>query len=248
MTGERFDEVQNWHHLTDEAIGGADRRTGAGTSPAVEVIAGGDLVRRVSGALAGCREAMVMAAGTVLSALMPMMEVPDAPERRPVVRVLAEARPDAVSTREPIDSSLNLLPGPVRVVTSVPLSVVVADNRVAVLGGPAAGAPGLVVSAPDQVRAVAELFEWIWELAPVSAEPSAQDVRAIGQRRAAVLAGLADGLTDAAVAARLDLAERTVRRDVRKLMEVAGVVSRFQLGVRARALGWLPEPGRPPVP
>lgn len=55
-------------------------------------------------------------------------------------------------------------------------------------------------------------------------------------RRARVLAGLLEGLPDNAIARRLDVSERTVRGDVRALMDVSGARTRFQLGVYVAGL------------
>ncbi len=55
----------------------------------------------------------------------------------------------------------------------------------------------------------------------------------------AVLTLLLAGLTDASVAARLGISERTVQRRVRRLMDRAGTDSRVLLGWHARDRGWL---------
>ncbi|MEU8352593.1 MULTISPECIES: LuxR family transcriptional regulator [unclassified Streptomyces] len=66
--------------------------------------------------------------------------------------------------------------------------------------------------------------------------PDATDLR--------MLSLLLDGLTDASVAKQLDLGLRTVQRRVRRLMELAGVSTRMQLGWHARDRGW---PARSPA-
>ncbi|MBW1598593.1 response regulator transcription factor [Streptomyces sp. JJ38] len=50
---------------------------------------------------------------------------------------------------------------------------------------------------------------------------------------------LVRGLTDRAVARRLGLSERTVRRMVAHLMDRLGAASRFEAGARAVERGWL---------
>ncbi|MDQ1007701.1 DNA-binding CsgD family transcriptional regulator [Streptomyces sp. V4I23] len=50
---------------------------------------------------------------------------------------------------------------------------------------------------------------------------------------------LMEGLTDRAVARRLGLSERTVRRLVAQLMERLGAASRFEAGARAVERGWI---------
>jgi len=50
---------------------------------------------------------------------------------------------------------------------------------------------------------------------------------------------LASGLTDEAMARKLGISERTVRRRVGDITSVLGTDSRFQAGVRISQLGWL---------
>lgn len=66
-----------------------------------------------------------------------------------------------------------------------------------------------------------------------TAEPAALVVHASG------LLQLLAGLTDASVAKQLDLGLRTVQRRVRRLMELAGVTTRLQLGRHAYERGWV---------
>ena len=54
-----------------------------------------------------------------------------------------------------------------------------------------------------------------------------------------ILALLAQGATDGAVARDLHLSMRTYRRRLRVLMEKLGAKSRFQAGVMATRHGWL---------
>jgi DNA-binding NarL/FixJ family response regulator len=55
-----------------------------------------------------------------------------------------------------------------------------------------------------------------------------------------ILQGLAAGLTDEALAARLDLSVRTCRRHIAGPFDLLGAESRFQAGVLAARRGWLP--------
>lgn len=50
---------------------------------------------------------------------------------------------------------------------------------------------------------------------------------------------LAEGWTDAQVAQRLGVSERTVQRHIRRVMLLLGARSRFQAGVLAAGRGWL---------
>ncbi|MGC5011893.1 helix-turn-helix domain-containing protein [Streptosporangium sp. DT93] len=141
----------------------------------------------------------------------------------------------------------------VRTLPSLPLSALVADRRTALLSlrTPPGEAPGpvVLVTRPGHVSTLASVLDHLWEGA--YAAPSAEAVPAGGRpqgRCLAVLALLAEGLTDAAVAARLGIAERTVRREVNGLMQSAGATSRFQLALRAQELGWLHRPAGETIP
>ncbi len=54
-----------------------------------------------------------------------------------------------------------------------------------------------------------------------------------------ILSLLLAGLTDVSVAKQLDLGLRTVQRKVKRLMELAGVTTRLQLGWHAYERGWV---------
>ncbi len=50
---------------------------------------------------------------------------------------------------------------------------------------------------------------------------------------------LVEGLTDEAIAGKLDLSTRTVQRRVRELIDLAGVRTRLQLVWEATRRGWV---------
>ncbi len=64
-----------------------------------------------------------------------------------------------------------------------------------------------------------------------SVQPGADDLR--------LLRLLLDGLTDQAIAGKLDVGTRTVQRRVRDLIDVAGVHTRLQLIWHATRSGWI---------
>ena len=57
--------------------------------------------------------------------------------------------------------------------------------------------------------------------------------------RHAILSMLAVGSKDEAIARKLDVSTRTVRRAVAAMMDECGAENRFQLAVAAVRLGWL---------
>ncbi|MER6828015.1 LuxR C-terminal-related transcriptional regulator [Streptosporangium sp. NPDC000563] len=134
-----------------------------------------------------------------------------------------------------------------RTLASVPLSAVIADRRVALLSlrpPPGEVASVTLVTRAGHLSTLLAIFGHLWGTAHV---PPPQETGA-GQRRGAVLSLLAEGLTDGGIAARLGVAERTVRREVNGLMRSAGATSRFQLALRAQELGWLSRPAGETTP
>ncbi|WP_189448767.1 helix-turn-helix transcriptional regulator [Streptomyces abikoensis] len=138
------------------------------------------------------------------------------------------------------------MPGPCRVVDRIPAELVIVDRRVALLplASGADGTAALVVHSGALLDSLIDLFEDAWHdgrpLRPGGGsvggppegarEPDATDLE--------VLSLLLAGLTDASVAKQLGLGLRTVQRRVRRLMELAGVTTRLQLGWQAAERGW----------
>ncbi|MEV5350548.1 helix-turn-helix domain-containing protein [Streptomyces achromogenes] len=133
----------------------------------------------------------------------------------------------------------------VRVVDRVPTKLVVADRSLALvpLTSKSAEPAALVVHASGLLELLAGLFESVWRDAlplrlgaeGVTEEPPGRPDPTDLQ----VLSLLLAGLTDASVAKQLDVGLRTVQRRVRRLMELAGVTTRMQLGWHARERGWV---------
>jgi DNA-binding CsgD family transcriptional regulator len=125
----------------------------------------------------------------------------------------------------------------VRVTTDIPMQLLVVDRRIAIVpvdpGKPCNGA--LVVHTTPLVTALVSLFERAWG----SAIPSRGGADQIDAVERAILRCLRAGHTDASAARRLGISARTVRRHVGGMMERTGARSRFDLGARAAALGWL---------
>ncbi|MFJ3792019.1 LuxR C-terminal-related transcriptional regulator [Kitasatospora sp. NPDC090091] len=248
--------LQHRHHTGTalELVRGADRiaalledsARGARTE-ALSLRPGQDL----SGpALAGklARERLALAHGAALRTIYPAAVL-----RRPAV--LAHVR------------ELTAAGARIRAAHSLPLWLIVVDARLAILPAPGSGSPGsgsgsgegsgtgsgagsgpgegagataeqaaVVVREPALVALVAELFEYFWSAAwtPPELLPGAS---AMTDRHNEVLRMLAAGLTDAAIARKLEVSERTVRRLVADLTADLGAESRFQAGVYAARLG-----------
>ncbi len=134
-----------------------------------------------------------------------------------------------------------------RVLADVPLKLDLADDRLALvplsLDEPGVQMRLLVYPSP-LLKALSVVFEAMWKQAiPVlqvldehetlDAEP---DELAPEARQ--LLALLAAGLKDAAIARQLGLGLRTVRRRISNLMGLVGAETRYQAGLQAARRGW----------
>ncbi|AXI76990.1 helix-turn-helix domain-containing protein [Peterkaempfera bronchialis] len=135
----------------------------------------------------------------------------------------------------------------VRMVDAVPSKLIVADRSMALIpltAGSASTEPAaLVVHASGLLEALVGLFEAVWEHArPVrlsgavaeQSEPDQPDGTDLQ-----ILSLLLMGLTDSSVAKQLELGLRTVQRRVKRLMDMAAVSTRMQLGWHAYEKGWV---------
>ncbi|WP_162890402.1 helix-turn-helix transcriptional regulator [Streptomyces olivoreticuli] len=136
----------------------------------------------------------------------------------------------------------------VRAVGRVPAEFVVADRAVALVplsrhaAGPAAPA-ALVVRPGALLTSLADLFEDVWHQAlplRTGVDGALYEIPGAGPDTVdlEVLSLLLAGLTDASVAKQLGLGLRTVQRRVKRMMELAGVTTRLQLGWHAAERGW----------
>lgn len=126
-----------------------------------------------------------------------------------------------------------------RFVRGLPFSVIVADASAAVIDLTSYDSSGqgcLLVTDRRLVLALAGLAEMVWRTAAPMA-PEQQGV--IDRQSRLILSLLSAGATDATIAARAGVSQRTVERKVRVLMERLGAATRFQAGVQAARRGWL---------
>jgi DNA-binding CsgD family transcriptional regulator len=120
-----------------------------------------------------------------------------------------------------------------RELPSLPLRMTILDRRTALVPmDPASGSSGGVweISSPSVVRQLVGFFLRQWHAAGDPARRPAVGVP-LTDRERAIIALLATGDTDAAVAMSLGLSLRTIAYTVKELMERCGVRSRFQLGL-----------------
>ena len=183
--------------------------------------------------------------------------------RRPGVRVRAvysRASLARVDGRREIESAVRA-GALIRVVDEPPFALLIVDRSVALVA--ARTDPGPVAAAADAMTPAASggdallvhpgglqeslfaVFDRTWSVAepvritdsgPVCGDPAVtvpcpDDLR--------LLTLLLDGLTDEAIATKLDLGTRTVQRRVRDLIEAAGARTRLQLIWQATRHGWI---------
>jgi len=128
-----------------------------------------------------------------------------------------------------------------RLLPHVPMKMKLADQNAALLPLTPTGTAGaLLVRAPLITTALREYFELLWDkatpIAPKRPSPTAQRLPP-GQR--IVLALMAEGLQDDAIARRAQLSTTTVRRHIAVLMKRLEVTSRFAAGAAAQRRGWI---------
>jgi DNA-binding CsgD family transcriptional regulator len=121
----------------------------------------------------------------------------------------------------------------VRTVDGFPVKAIVWDGRVAMLPRDPADPTGaaLLIVQPGLVAIVADLIGRHWDRGKSWTEPPPPT--ALTTRHRTILGLLTDGLTDEAIARRLGIGERTVRRDVAQMCDVLEVTGRVALGAEA---------------
>ncbi|PRH80182.1 hypothetical protein C6N75_05575 [Streptomyces solincola] len=129
------------------------------------------------------------------------------------------------------------LAGPgVRTAADVPVRLLLVDRRTALLPPADPDAPdaaALLVREGLLCTALLGLFDSVWERAEPPGVP--------GPERE-LLALLAAGLKDEAIARRLGVHVHTARRRISRLLDTLDARTRFQAGARASVRGWLEGP------
>jgi DNA-binding CsgD family transcriptional regulator len=128
-----------------------------------------------------------------------------------------------------------------RLLPDVPMKMKLADQNAALLPLTPAGTAGaLLVRAPLITAALRAYFEMLWEKAsPVAAGRPAAAAGRLPAAQQTVLALMAEGLHDDAIARRANLSTTTVRRHIAALMKRLEVTSRFAAGAAAQRRGWI---------
>lgn len=136
----------------------------------------------------------------------------------------------------------------VRTHPAPPHRLLIADEETAVIEGVEPGSI-LVLNDPAMVAPLIELFDLVWQSCATLGAPRAPAPEAVSQARMRqVVALMAQGYKDDAVARRSGLSLRTVRRTTAAAMAALNADSRFQAGVNAMRWGWLDHDLRPILP
>lgn len=136
-----------------------------------------------------------------------------------------------------------------RVMGEVPLKLVVADDRVALI--PLEVRPGGIESAvllhsSALLEALIEVFETFWSLAfPLDLlgvdEGADWETASVTPDERELLVLLAAGVSDDVIARRLKVSHSTVQRRVHALKTRLGAATRFQAGLQAALRGWITD-------
>lgn len=137
-------------------------------------------------------------------------------------------------------AALRALGADVRTAALIQTRILVLDGETAVIPvEPDRGAGAAIITDPSVIGFLKEIFEQVWDRArPVERDSLAKDL--FDEVEMEILTELSRGRTDEAVARRLGVSTRTVRRYLTSLSERFGAESRFQLGMAAYAAGLLP--------
>ncbi|MEV3855177.1 helix-turn-helix domain-containing protein [Streptomyces sp. NPDC050095] len=126
----------------------------------------------------------------------------------------------------------------VRTSPGVPTKLIVVDRRITLLPPSEATDPtatALVIGDALLRNALVPLFETVWD----RSTPLGTTATALDEPHRELLALLAAGLKDEAIARRLGVHVHTARRRISRLLEALDAETRFQAGARATLRGWL---------
>lgn len=131
-----------------------------------------------------------------------------------------------------------------RVLPDVPMKLDIVDRKLGLvpltLGDPGRIEGALLVHSSPLLDTLTFLFEMLWERAVPLRTALVSDASAgVGASdRGPLLALLAAGLKDEAIARKLDVGLRTVHRRVAAMMSELGAETRYQAGLQAARRGW----------
>lgn len=182
----------------------------------------------------GIRERVEQLSGLARHSICALQPRADGSAARPADR----DQPRPIPTRLVVENGAAGEYGSVTVRSStnpLPCRMVIIDEAIAVAAGQGTAGRGvaMVVEEPVLVQGLLCLFEATWA-ACIRATPGSPtlDERSLLQR-------MATGSTDEAIARRLGISDRQVRRRIASLLQRLGASSRFAAGAEAVRRGWL---------
>lgn len=130
-----------------------------------------------------------------------------------------------------------------RVLPEVPMKLDLVDRKLALVpltqGDPGRMEGALLLHPSPLLETLALLFEMLWERAvPLEAALRGGRSDAVSREQGELLALMAAGLKDEAIARQLGVGLRTVHRRVAALMRELGADTRYQAGLQAARRGW----------
>jgi DNA-binding CsgD family transcriptional regulator len=124
-----------------------------------------------------------------------------------------------------------------RIAVALPLWMVIADERLALLPLDRVAASALLIRASTVIAAMRTLFEHVWTQSTTVGDPVGQPDLSASQQR--LLELMATGMKDETIARHLGTSVRTLRRHVTAIEKKLGVDNRVALAVAAMRRGWL---------
>jgi DNA-binding CsgD family transcriptional regulator len=129
------------------------------------------------------------------------------------------------------------LGGQVRTAPVIPARMILMDEEVAIVPiKPSQGTGAVVLRDPPVLDFLVRVFDHIWERAAPVTTPE-YDEHVFEEIELSIMSELAHGRTDEAIARRLGISTRTLRRYLTMLCTRLGVETRFQLGMAASRAG-----------
>lgn len=131
----------------------------------------------------------------------------------------------------------------IRVLPQLPMKMKITDSSQALVAlTPTGSSAALHLTSPVAVDALRHYFELLWRDArPLGLRPSPTTGERERQRHE-IAALMRQGLKDEAVARRLGLTPRTVRRRISEFMQELSAETRFAAGAEAQRRGWFEDP------
>lgn len=131
-----------------------------------------------------------------------------------------------------------------RVIADLPMKLAIADRTLALLPLMEADEThelaALVIRPSVLLDSLVLLFEVMWQRA-APLQLGAHSVPEVDPELIEVTQLLAAGMSDQRIARHFGVSERTVRRKISAALDTLGAGSRFQAGVLAQRMGWLPS-------